>query len=327
MNAKQQKQLEETLDKCRNMMRLQHKAWATEETYIPVIRSYIQWVILHGAQFMDSRSRIEAYLTKEALRGVAASTQNVAFNAILYLYETVRGEKVEGIQALRAKRPQHAKTSLPREVTLKLVAGVPEYYGGYPTRFLAQLLYGLGLRVTEPLNLRVKDIDVLGSRVVIRGAKGGKDRTLRVPCALMIQLQAQLKVARAIWESDHAVGMPVQVPELLGKKYKKATFSWQWAWVFPSRNTCPHPRTGERVRYRMHEANVQRAVKVSATKLGVDSVATPHILRHCYATHVMDSGANILDLQQQLGHSHVNTTMIYTHGSGERIRSPLEVLI
>ena len=325
MNAKQKKQLEETLSKCRSLMRLQHKAWKTEESYIPAIRLYIEWVILHGADFADSRGRIQAYLTKEAHRGVAASTQNVAFNAILYLYEQVRGEKIEGIQALRAKQPKHARTALPRDVTLRLLAGLPNV-AGYPTKLVGFMLYGMGLRVSEPLNLRIKDVDLAGSRLTIRGAKGGKDRVVKVPCSVMSQIEGQMKRARVVWEADQVIGMPVEVPGLLARKYKRAPLAWQWAWLFPAHRPCPHPRTGEIVRYRMHECNVQRAFQVSATALGIEGRATPHVMRHCYATHVLEAGANIRDVQEQLGHAHLDTTMIYAHGDGERVRSPLEVL-
>lgn len=325
MSPKHRKQKDEALAKCRQVMRLQHKAWTTEESYISAIGSYISWLINHGQKWPDSRSRMEAYLTQQAQRGISASTQNVIFNALLFFYQKVRGEKLAEIQALRAHRPHRARTSLPKDVTMKLLEGVPDV-NAYPTQFIGYLLYGLGLRVTEPLNLRVKDVDVSGSRITIRDGKGGKDRTLRVPCSLMAGIQEQLKRARRVWEADQQTGLPVQLPDRLDRKNKKAAFAWQWAFVFPAHRPCPHPRTGEIVRYRMHECNVQRAFQVSAKAMGLDGVATPHVMRHCYATHVLDAGANIRDVQEHLGHAHVDTTAIYAHGDGERVRSPLEVL-
>jgi site-specific recombinase XerC len=130
--------------------------------------------------------------------------------------------------------------------------------------------------------------------------------------------------ARLVWEVDQKRGLPVQVPGELARKYRKAPHSWQWAWLFPAHQACKHPRTGERVRYRMHEANVQRAVKQAARALDLDSLATPHVLRHCYATHVLEAGANVRHVQAALGHAHLETTMIYTHGEAEAVRSPLE---
>ena len=325
MNAKQAAKLNETLNKCRDLLRLQHKAWTTEQTYIAQIRSYIEWLAVHGAVLADSRARIEAYLTAMAHRGCAAATQNQAFNAILFLYKQVRRENVGDVNALRAKQPRHHRTALPRDVTMKLVDGVPDVCG-YPTHLVARMLHGMGLRVSEPLNLRIKDVMVNESRLVIRGAKGGKDRVVRVPCALMAEITAQMKRARVMFERDQISRVPVQVPELLARKYKNAPHSWQWFWVFPAHRPCKHPRTGETVRWRMHEVNVQRAVRLSAKSLDLDSLATPHVLRHCYATHVLDAGANVRDVQEVLGHSHLDTTMNYVHPRSERVVSPLESL-
>ena len=319
MTQKQQDQKQQTLARAKELLCLQRKALATERTYLQWMGSYIDFLADHGAGFANSKGRIEAFLTRIARRGCAASTQNQAFNALLYLYEQVLGEKLPDIRALRAKCPSTHRTALAKDVTLKLLEGVQDE-AGYPTRLVAWLLYGCGLRVSEPLNLRVKDVEISGPRLSIRGAKGGKDRTVLLPRSLSAQMEIQLRCARSTWERDQQQGLPVEVPGELAKKYPRAPFSWQWAWVFPSRNSCIHPRTGERVRFRMHEANVQRAVKKSAEALGLGSLATPHVLRHCYATHQLDSGCNIRDLQEALGHAHVETTMGYTHASPSRLK-------
>jgi len=305
-----------------DLLRLQRKALTTERTYLHWMGSYIDFLSDHGREFADSRSRLEAFLTRLAHRGCAASTQNQAFNALLYLYEQVLQEKLPEVRALRAKRPSTHRTALSREITLQLLDAVHDM-AGYPTRLLARLLYGCGLRVSEPLNLRIKDVDLSSSKLIIRGAKGGKDRVVMLPCSLTAQLQTQMKHARAIWERDQVAGLPVEVPGELARKYPRAPHSWQWAWLFPSRTSCLHPRTGQRVRYRMHEANVQRAMKAAARTLGLESLATPHILRHCYATHQLDLGCNIRDLQTALGHSHVETTMLYTAAEPQRLKSLL----
>lgn len=303
-------------------MRLQHKAIRTEETYTYWIGLYIDFLIQYGNGLADSKSRFEAFLTRLANRGVSASTQNQAFNAILFLYEQVRKEKLGDIKALRAHRPTQHRTALSRSDTLKLLEHVKDR-SGYSTRLVVRLLYGCGLRVSEPLTLRIKDVDVAGSKLFIRGAKGGKDRVVGVPCGLMSELVLQMEKARSQWQIDVSNGLPVEIPGELAKKYKGAPFSWQWAWVFPSHCACKHPRTGELVKYRMHEANVQRAVKLAAKEVGLEFLASPHILRHCFATHVLDQGANIRDLQAALGHAHLDTTMCYVHAHSERIISPL----
>lgn len=316
---------QETLSQCVDLMRVRHYAPGTEKDYCAVIRSYIDWLVKHGRGLPDSRARVEAFLTSMAHRGCAASTQNKAFNALLFLYEQVRREKLPEIQALRAKQSRHKRTALTREQTHALLAGVQDQ-AGYPTRLVAMLLYGCGMRVSEPLNLRIKDLDTSAWRLTLRGCKGGKDRTVIVPECLRASLANQIDHARAMWKRDRETHLPVEVPGLLARKYPNAPHSWQWFWIFPSHTPCTHPRTGETVRWRMHEANVQRAVKKSAGKLELDGLATPHVLRHCCATHILDAGGNVRDVQDLLGHAHLNTTMIYVHGDGERIRSPLDTL-
>lgn len=317
------KSKDDVVKACRDLMRLQHKSINTEKVYLHWIGKYIDFLLKHGRQMPDSRSRIEAFLTSLANRHVSSSTQNQAFNAILYLYEQVRKEKIGEIRALRAKRPAHQRQALSRENTMNLLNAVQDR-AGYPVRLVVRLLYGCGLRVSEPLNLRIKDVDVTGSRLTIRGAKGGKDRVVRVPCSIMANLAEQIRQAKLQWEMDKKHNLPVEVPGELARKYPGAPFSWQWYWVFPSHQPCEHPRTGEMVKWRMHEANVQRAVKAAAEKCGLAYLATPHVLRHCYATHVLDRGANIRDLQDALGHAHLETTMGYVHAHADRIISPLE---
>jgi len=315
----------ETLAQCVDLIRFRHYALGTEKDYCLVIGSYIDWLVKHGRDLPDSRARVEAYLTAMAHRGCAASTQNKAFNALLFLYEQVRKEKLPEIQALRAKQSRHKRTALSREQTLALLNEVKDV-GGYPVRLVAWMLYGCGLRVTEPLNLRIKDIDTAAWRLTLRGCKGGKDRTVILPEILRPALARQIEFARAVWKKDRETDLPVEVPGLLARKYPKAPHAWQWFWLFPAHAPCQHPRTNETVRWRMHEVNVQRGVKKAAEKLGLDGLATPHVLRHCCATHILDAGGNVRDVQSLLGHASLETTMIYVHGDGERVRSPLDAL-
>lgn len=315
------------MQKCRDLLRSKHYALTTEQVYCQHIGSYIDWLLEHRqtiGKLAESGDKVKAFLTSMAHRGCAASTQNQAFNALLFFYERVRGEKLPEIQALRAKQPRHKRTALSKADTMALLEIVPDV-GGYPARLIAWLLYGCAMRVSEPLNLRIKDIDTSAWRLTLRGCKGGKDRSVIVPAMLRPALEKQIAYAKAMWQRDRDTGLPVEVPGLFARKYPKAPQAWMWFWLFPAHAPCNHPRTGERVRWRMHEVNVQRAVRQAAEKLGLDGLATPHVLRHCCATHVLDAGSNIRDVQELLGHSHLNTTMIYVHGDGERVRSPLDV--
>jgi integrase len=265
--------------------------------------------------------KIESFLTKLAKQNVSASTQNQAFNALLFFYREVLDVEPQNINAMRAKRPAHVRVAPSMDDVRRLLEAVGDVHG-YPTRLVVRLLYGCGLRVTEPLNLRVKDVLLAESRLVIRGAKGGKDRVVALPCSLVADLRQQLRAARVTWEMDARNRVPVELPGRLAAKYPSAALAWQWAWVFPSKTTCRHPRTGATVRWRMHEANVQRAVKAAAANIGV--MMTPHVLRHGYATHALRLGSNVRDIQDALGHSHINTTMGYLTAGTCAVRSPLE---
>ena len=272
---------------------------------------------------ITSEQKVERFLTELAKSECSASTQNQAFAAILFFYANVAGKPLEKVDALRAKRPAQVRVAPSVDDVRQLLGSVADVHG-YPTRLVVKLLYGCGLRVSEPLNLRVKDVLLSESRLVIRGAKGGKDRIVPLPCSLVNEIKTQLRAARVTWERDVANQIPVQLPGLLGKKYPQSRFAWQWAFVFPSHHPCQHPRTGETVRYRMHEANVQKCVKDAARKHGL--AITPHVLRHGYASHALRNGANVRDIQDALGHSHINTTMGYLTPTSCSVNSPLELI-
>lgn len=300
----------ETIEQSRIVCRTRRLSMHTEDCYAHWIGRFCE----HAKTCKDAprEERIRLFLEKLAPRS-AASTQNQALNAIVFLYRDVLKQELKDVKSLRAKRPAMVRYAPSKPEVLALIEEAKDTHG-YPTRLVVKLLYGCGLRVTEPLNLRVKDVDT---------AHSGKDRVVSVPCSLMSEIVAQMKRAKQTWEDDVKAGLPAEVPGQLARKYPNAPFAWQWSWVFPSKTACRHPRTGEMVRYRMHEANVQRCVKAAATKLGLDSAVTPHCLRHAYATHVLDAGTNIRDLQSALGHASLDTTMGYVHAESARVVSPL----
>ena len=188
---------------------------------------------------------------------------------------------------------------------------------------IVKRLYGCGLRVTEPLNMRLADVLLGESKLMIRSAKGGKDRPVALPCSLVPVIQAQIALAKAVAESDRLNRIPVKLPNRLAAKYPHWQFSPKWAWLFPARDTCPDPRTGQTVRWRCHEVNVQRAVKAAATPLGLE--ITPHCLRHAYATHCLNRGANVRAIQTAMGHKQLETTMGYLHADALSVPSPLDL--
>jgi integron integrase len=313
----------EAVEGVRNMVRLKHLAYSTEKSYAHWVSRYSLFVSRRGAEG-SSEQKVEAFLSSLAKAGVSASTQNQAFNAILFLYRDVLKQELKGINALRAKRPVFVRVAPPRPDVLKLLDAVADR-GGYPLRLVVRLLYGCGLRLNEALDLRIKDVMVSQSRLIIRGAKGGKDRVVPLPCSLAAELMAQIEVARGSWMKDQQARMPVPLPSLLSVKYFRAPYEWRWYWLFPAHETCRHPRTREIVRWRIHPACVQRAVRTSARKIGLEGV-TPHHLRHAYATHALEAGNSVRDVQEALGHAHLDTTMGYIHAEPLRVRSPLETV-
>ena len=305
----------DALEKLRDAVRLRHFSRATEKSYSLWLRSYMAVVRGYPAEWAPEK-KIERFLTDEARRGVAAGTQNQAMNALLFFYKAVLKVPVGAIDGGRARRPERVRKALALGETRALLAEVKDV-GGYPTRLVVLLLYGAGLRVTEPLELRIKDVDLPARRLVIRGAKGAKDRVVNLPAVLVEAMTGQLRTARAVWKADVAAG-------LLARKSPRLARTEAWAWVFPAHAPMAHLLTGERVRWRMHEVNVQRAVRAAAEKAGLAGRVTPHVLRHCYATHAHEAGAPVRNLQEAMGHTQMETTMRYLTPSADGVRSPLD---
>ena len=312
----------EALKNLKDAVRVRHFSLATEKSYAMWLRSYMTAVRAYPGEWLPEK-KIERFLTEEARRGVAASTQNQALNALVFFYREVLQAPVGEIAAGRVRRPERVRQALSVGETRAVLAEVEDVCG-YPTRLVALLLYGAGLRVTEPLELRIKDVDLGARRLVIREAKGGKDRVVGLPAVLAEAMAGQLRTARAVWKADRAAGLPVRLPGLLARKSPRLALVEAWAWVFPAHGPMAHPRTGERVRWRMHEVNVQRAVRAAAARAGLAGKVTPHVLRHCYATHAHEAGAPVRNLQEAMGHTQIETTMRYLTPTPAGVRSPLD---
>jgi len=307
----------------REVIRRQHKALSTEDSYTFWLRRYMK-AVKEMPEGLPSEKKLEQFLTDLARhRDISASSQNQALNAILFFYREVLGQPIGNVDALRAKRPvqqRHAPTVRETQLLLQTIRNEC----GYPTNLIARMLYGCGLRVSEPLNLRIKDVDLERRSLCIRGAKGGHDRVVPLPESMIPELKQQMEFARTVWQRDKHNRTPLMLPNRLAKKYPEYQFSWGWAWLFPAHYLCRDPISGSIVRFRMHEAHVQRAVKHARRKLGISVL--PHELRHGYATHCLERGTNPRAIQQVMGHRSLETTMGYLHADNLSVKSPLEMI-
>jgi integrase len=312
----------------RSKIRMMHLAWSTEDVYCGWIARYYDFC--RGvAGNLTPEEKAESFLTDLAERKrLAARTQNQAFAAVLFLYREVLKRPLEGVDGLRAKRVHHERT-VPSREQIRVFRGAVEDTAATPSRLIVDLLYGCGLRVSEPLELRVKDIlwsEGPSGQLLLRGAKGGKDRRVPIPRCCAEPLRRQLARAKAVWEGDREnareVGVPL--PFALERKYPQAPFHWQWFWVFPAQDHCEDPRSGKRVRFHILVDCIQRSVQRAAKKVGLGGLLTPHVLRHAYATH---SKEPLDSLRLLLGHSSLETTATYLHPEVDRASNPLDDLV
>ncbi len=314
------------LDRLRDRIRLKNYSYRTEQSYVGWVRRYI---LFHDKRHPAEMGRpeIESFLTHLAVdRNVAPSTQNQALHAILFLYREVLEQPVhERINALRAQE----RRRLPTVLTVDEVQQPLNQMSGV-AHLVALLLYGSGLRVREALSLRIKDIDFSRSQITVRAGKGDKDRITVLPESAISELEAQLQVAKAFHERDLAQGHGrAPLPHALATKYPNADREWGWQFAFPASRLSKDPQrmASPLYRYHLHESMIQKAVRAAAHQAGLSKPVTPHTLRHCFATHLLESGYDIRTVQELLGHSDAKTTQIYTHllnRGPHGVRSPLD---
>jgi integron integrase len=302
------------LDQLRERIRYMHYSLSTEQVYVYWVRFFIRWSARSG-EMRHPRDLgapdVEAFLSMLATeRKVSASTHNQALSAVLFLYREVLGIALPWLDNIN--RPTQ-KRRIPSVLTKDEVAGLLAHMDGQ-TALLARLLYGTGMRLMEGMRLRIKDVDFDRHVIIVREAKGGKDRVVMMPHSLAAALRLQLLASRAQWEADrqaHRSG--VETPHALEQKYPMFGHTWGWFWMFPSPTLSIDPRSGTERRHHLYEDRLQRSLKKAVVLAGIHKPVSVHTLRHSFATHLLQAGTDIRTVQELLGHSDVSTTMIYTH--------------
>ena len=312
------------LDRLHEAIRIHHYSPRTEQAYVHWVKRFIYF---HDKRHPSELGEIEltAFLNHLATeRNVAASTQNQALSALLFLYKKVLGTELKWLDHLvRAKRPQRMPVVLTKDETTALLSALSGVHW-----LMAGLLYGTGMRLMECLCLRVKDVDFGYGQILIRDGKGAKDRVTMLPEKLAEPLKQQMQRTRQLHDLDVRAGYgEVHLPYALARKYPRAGYEWGWQYIFASKNRSADPEDGVIRRHHLDESVLQRAIRKATRTAGINKPVHCHTLRHSFATHLLQDGYDIRTLQELLGHADVSTTMIYTHvlnRGGRGVRSPLD---
>ncbi len=311
-------------EQLREVVRFKQYSRRTEEAYWVWIRQFILFHAKRHPREMG-KAEVEAFLSHLATaKQVAASTQNQALNALVFLYREVLHQSFEQLGAIeRPTRRAKVPVVLSQEEAQRLLAAMEGTPG-----LIARLLYGTGLRLMEGLRLRVKDVDFERNQIVVHDGKGFKDRVTMLPVKLKLELQRHLERVRGLQVQDLQAGLGrVWLPGALRVKYPNAEREWIWQYVFPTKTISVDPETKMRRRHHVNEMTIQRAVKAAAQSARLSKMATPHTLRHSFATHLLEHGYDLRTVQDLLGHKDVTTTQIYTHvmqQPGLGVKSPLD---
>lgn len=315
------------IEQVRGAIRVRHYSIRTEKAYISWIKQFIYFQEKrHPAELGAAEvSEFLTYLAQQ--RNVAASTQNQALNALVFMYRCVLEKPLGELDSVvRAKKPQRLPVVLTQQETCRLLTKLDGIHW-----LLGCLMYGSGLRLMEALRLRVKDIDFQHRALLVIDGKGGKDRVVTLADELLEPLGAHLEMVRIVHKRDLAEGYGrVYLPYALHRKYPNAAIEWGWQYVFPALKRSIDPRSQCVRRHHIDASCVQKAIKRAVRSAGIDKPASCHSLRHSFATHLLENGADIRTVQDQLGHKDISTTQIYTHvikRSGLAVRSPLGAII
>ena len=314
------------LDQVREVLRYYHYAYRTEQTYCDWIKRYLKYYSYSKHPREMGATEVERFLSHLATNGkVAASTQRQALNALVFLYRDVLDIELGDIAHIRSKKQRHPPTVLTQEEVGQVIRSMEGTH-----KLMAQLLYGCGLRLMEGIRLRIQDVDFGQGRIVVRGGKGGKDRTVVLPESVRTRLAEHIERVEELHRQDLREGFgEVYIPEALARKYPNACREIGWQYVFPSKQRSIDPRSGREMRHHVKESGLQKAVKAAVLQAGIKKRAGCHTLRHSYATHLLENGVNIRMVQELMGHADVKTTEIYTHVMSKdlnAVKSPLDLI-
>jgi len=306
----------------RNKLCIRHYARSTIKTYTYWFSLYREFCSQRKIETNDDASFI-AYLTYLALtKKVAASTQNQAFNALLFVFRNVYQREPNGIDAVRARKPKRLPTVLSMEEVAAVFSNVSGESG-----LVLRLIYSAGIRLCEALSLRIQDIDMKNGSLVVRGGKGDKDRVTLLSMKLVPELQKHIASVREVFSR---ASVPVSLPSALERKYPNAGMEWGWQYLFPSERPSFEPESNRVRRHHIHPTVIQRAMRLAVKRAGIHKHATVHTLRHCFATHLLMAGVDLCEIQELLGHKSLETTRIYLHvmkGMKNAVESPLDLLM
>ena len=312
------------LDQVRQIIRIKHYSLRTEESYVNWIKRFIFFHDKKHPKEMREKEigQFITHLAKD--KKVSASTQNQALCAIVFLYKNILKIELENtISIYWSKRPKKLPVVFTKDEAIKVLYNLKGVHW-----FVGMLLYGSGLRLTESLELRVKDIDFGYKQIVVRNSKGEKDRTTMLPEKVIEPMKKHLQKVKQIHEEDLKNGYgTVYLPYAIERKYSNAKYDWGWQYVFPASRISTDPRSGIQRRHHLHDTVIQKAVKQSIRNAGINKHASCHTFRHSFATHLLESGYDIRTIQELLGHKNVETIMIYTHvinQGGKGVRSPAD---
>lgn len=332
LTPKRQAAIDTQVEATRGDIRARKWSMATEKAYTMWVRRYGMWLALsaEAREAADATARVTAFL-KQLVAGPSprsGTTLKQALNALVYFYKEVRREPLARLgdipQPKRAERLPHVLTRAQVRELIGALADSPDF----PYKLIARLLYHTGMRIGDVLDLRVQDINWEQAELVLRDGKGGKDRVVPLPRVMLPELQQHIERVRTLWQRDQIDRVPVALPDSVFNKCPRYGLAWPWFFVFAAQGRCTHPRLGHVVRWRLHDKSLQTAMRIAAEKVGLLGLATPHRLRHAYATHLLESGVDIRAVQDILGHVDVATTMIYVHPStrGVHVRASVEAL-